>query len=58
MQIMHNCRMPLMKHAMNGFGRLVGLLVSIAVDINESVFRPIRRRLTRQGRTIRFYGMV
>jgi len=45
--------MPLVKHAVDCFGRLVSLLMGIAIDIDEGVFGPVRRRLARQGREVR-----
>ena len=47
-QIVHDRRMPLVEHAVHGFRGFMGLLMGVAIDIDESVLRPIRRRLARQ----------
>ncbi len=37
-QIVHHRGMPLVKHAVDGFGGLMRLLVRVAIDIHKGVF--------------------
>ena len=53
-QIVHDRGMPLVKHAVHGLGGLVGLLVSVTIDIDEGVLRPVGRRLPGQGGAVGF----
>ena len=48
-QIVHDGGMPIVKHAVHGLGGLVRLLVSVAIDIDEGVLRPVGRRLPGQS---------
>ena len=45
MQIVDDRGVPLVEHAVNGFGGFVSLLVGVAVDVDEGVLRPVRGRL-------------
>ena len=47
MKIVDNGGMPFVKHAVNGLGGFVSLLMGVAIDIDEGVLGPVRRRLTR-----------
>ena len=47
-----------MKHFVDGFGGLVGLLVGVAIDVDEGVFRPVGRRLARKRGAIGFSFQV
>ena len=47
-QIVHDRRMPFEEHARHGPRALVHQLVRIAIDVDESVLRPVGRRLARQ----------
>ena len=44
-QVVDDGGMPLVEHAVHGFGGFVGLLVGVAVDVDEGVLRPVGRRL-------------
>src|SRR3954464_14632212 len=41
MQIMYHRGVPVVEHAVYSLGGLVSLLMSVAVDVNESTLRPI-----------------
>jgi hypothetical protein len=47
-QIVNNRRVPLVKHAMHGLGGFVCLLVSVTIDVDERILRPVGRRLARE----------
>jgi len=53
-QIVHDCGMPLMKHAVHRLCGFVRLLVSITVDVHEGVSRPVGRRLAGQSGAVSF----
>jgi len=48
MQVMDDDGMPFEKHPARGLGRFVGQLVRVAIDVDERILRPVRRRLARQ----------
>ena len=52
MQVVDDRRVPFVEHPVHRPGRLVGLLVRIAVDVDEGVLRPVGRRLARQGAVV------
>ncbi len=41
--------MPFVKHAMNGLGGFLGLLVGVAIDVDENIFAPVGGSLTRES---------
>ena len=43
-QVMDDGGMPFVKHAVDGFGGFVSLLMGVAIDVHEGVFGPVRRR--------------
>ena len=47
-QVMHDRRMPLMKHPVHRLCSFVSLLMRVAVDVDERVLRPVGRGLARQ----------
>src|SRR4029453_6846246 len=42
-QIVHNGRVPFMKHTMNGLGGFMTLLMCVAIDVAERVLSPVGR---------------
>ena len=53
-KIMDHRGMPFVKHAVNGFGGFVSLLVSVAIDVHESILGPVRGRHARESGAIGF----
>ena len=51
-QVVHDGGVPLVEHAVHRLRGLVRLLVGVAVDVDERVLRPVRRRLARQGAVV------
>ena len=54
MQVVHHGWVPLIKHSVHGFCGFVGLLMRIAVDIDEGVLRPVGRRLAGKRGAVSF----
>src|SRR5713101_8197753 len=48
MKVVDDGGMPFVKHAVNGLGGFVSLLVGVAVDVHEGVLGPVGGRLTRK----------
>ena len=48
-KIVDNGGMPFVKHAVNGLGGFVSLLMGVTIYVDEGVFGPVRRRLARQS---------
>ena len=53
-KVMDHGGMPFVKHAVNGFGGFVSLLVSVTIDVHVSVFGPVRGRHARECGAIGF----
>ncbi len=54
MEIVNHGGMPLVEHAVDGFGGFLSLLVCVAIDVHKNVFAPVGRGLPRQRIAIRF----